>query len=99
MIRRLYAVEREAQAAALDAPRRQARRAAASRPVLAVIEEQIATLTPTVLPDPFAYLRAEINEANITGPRVLITPTPHFADALGMPSNDWALTRRGPTPA
>ena len=64
LIRRLYAVEREAQAAALDATRRQALRAAESRPVLTVIEEQIETLTPTVLPksplgEALGYLRRQ----------------------------------------
>jgi transposase len=64
LIRRLYAVERAAQGAALDGPRRQALRAAESRPVLAGIEEEIARLTPTVLPkSPFGealgYLRRQ----------------------------------------
>ena len=64
LIRRLYAIEGEAHAAALDAPGRHALRVTESRPVLALIEEQIATLTPTVLPkSPFGealgYLRRQ----------------------------------------
>lgn len=64
LIRRLYAVERAAQAAQLDATARQALRATDSRPVLTLIAEQIATLTPAVLPkSPFGealgYLRRQ----------------------------------------
>ncbi len=64
LIRRLYAVEREATTGQLDVAGRQALRAAQSRPVLATIHEQIATLTPTVLPksplgEALGYLRRQ----------------------------------------
>ena len=64
LIRRLYAVEREATGRQLDAAGRQALRAAESRPLLAAIEAEVTTLTPTVLPkSPFGealgYLRRQ----------------------------------------
>lgn len=64
LIRRLYAVEREATTAQLDGPGRQALRAAHSRPMLATIDAQIMMLTPTVLPksplgEALGYLRRQ----------------------------------------